>query len=160
MKFENKKIITLILIIIWMGIVFYFSNQVSEKSANLSGGLTRTILEVLGMLEGKTLEEQYAIGTVIRKLAHYSIYALGGILILLHINLYKIKEKRKIILGWVVGTLYAITDEIHQLFVPGRSGEIRDVFLDSLGVITGIAFLLIIFRIIELILYQHSKRDN
>ena len=37
-----------------------------------------------------------------------------------------------------------MTDEIHQLFISGRSGEIRDVCIDSLGVITGIIILLII----------------
>ena len=40
--------------------------------------------------------------------------------------------------AWVVGTLYAASDEIHQLFVPGRSGQLRDVFLDSAGVAAGI----------------------
>ena len=40
--------------------------------------------------------------------------------------------------AWVVGTLYAASDEIHQLFVPGRSGQLRDVLLDSDGVAAGI----------------------
>lgn len=144
MQTKTKKIITIILIIIWMTLVFYFSNQISDDSSKLSGGITRAILEFLGILEGKTPEQQSAIETIIRKLAHYSIYALGGILILLHINLYKININKKVAISWIIGTTYAITDEIHQLFVPGRSGEIRDVCIDSLGVITGIIILLII----------------
>lgn len=139
-----KKTITLILIITWMTLVFYFSNQIADDSSKLSGGITREILNFFHILEGKTLEQQSAIETVVRKLAHFSIYTLGGILILLHVNLYKIKVNKKVIITWLLGTTYAITDEIHQLFVPGRSGEIRDVCIDSLGVITGILMILII----------------
>ena len=147
MKSKTKKIITIILIILWMTLVFYLSNQISDESSKLSGGITKAILNFFNVLEGKTLEQQSAIETIIRKLAHYSIYALGGILILLHVNLYKIKTNKKVIISWLIGTVYAITDEIHQLFVPGRSGEIRDVCLDSLGVITGIVIMLLILKL-------------
>lgn len=139
-----KKIITIILIIAWMTLVFYFSNQIADDSSKLSGGITQAILNFFHILEGKTLEQQSAIETVVRKLAHFSIYTLGGILILLHVNLYKIKVNKQVIISWIIGTIYAITDEIHQLFVPGRSGEIRDVCIDSLGIITGIIIILII----------------
>lgn len=146
---KTKKIITLILIILWMILIFYLSNQVSNESSRLSGGLTRKILEVLHMLDGKTIEQQETIETIIRKLAHFFLYALGGILILLHINLYKITDKRKVIISWIIGTTYAITDESHQIFVPGRSGEIRDVFIDSLGVIIGIIIIRLYLKIIK-----------
>ena len=42
------------------------------------------------------------------------------------------------IVPWAAGTFYAGTDEFHQLFVPGRSGQITDVILDSCGVLTGV----------------------
>ena len=145
-KMKIKKIITIILIIAWMTLVFYFSNQISDDSSKLSGGITRAILNFFNILEGKTLEQQSAIETIIRKLAHYSIYTIGGILILSHVNLYKISANKKVIVSQLIGTLYAATDEIHQLFVPGRSGEIRDLCLDSLGVITGIIIILIILK--------------
>lgn len=56
-------------------------------------------------------------------------------------------QYRKILYSQLFGTVYAITDEIHQLFIPGRSGEIRDVCIDSLGVLTGIIFMLMIIKI-------------
>ena len=146
---KTKKIITFILIVLWMILIFYFSNQVSDESSKLSGGLTHKILEAIHMLDGKTLEEQLTIETLIRKLAHFFLYALGGILILVHINLYKITDNNKVIISWILGTTYAITDEIHQLFVPGRSGEIRDVFIDSLGIIIGIIIIRLIFKMIK-----------
>lgn len=146
---KYKKTITFILIILWMVIVFCFSNQPSDASSELSGGITRTILKNFGGLEEKTVEEQLAIESIIRKIAHYTIYTLGGILILLYIDLHEITEERKLGLSWGIGTLYAITDEMHQLFVAGRSGEIRDVWLDSLGIITGICILMLILKIKE-----------
>lgn len=144
-----KKIITLVLIILWMILIFHLSNQVSTESSKLSGGLTHKILEVLNMLDGKTIEQQEIIETTIRKLAHFFLYTLGGILILLYINLYKITDNNKVIISWTIGTAYAITDELHQLFVPGRSGEIRDVFIDSLGIIIGIIIIRLIFKMIK-----------
>lgn len=146
---KSKKIITIILIILWMILVFYLSNQGADDSAELSGGLTRKVLQILHIIDGKTVEEQAIIETIFRKLAHFCLYTLGGILILLYINLYKITDNNKVIISWTIGTAYAITDELHQLFVPGRSGEIRDVCLDSLGLITGIILLLIFLKIIE-----------
>ena len=56
-----------------------------------------------------------------------------------------------------MGALYAITDEIHQLFVPGRSGMIKDVFIDSLGIITGVIICLIIIKIINIIIKKVIK---
>lgn len=146
---KSKKIITIILVLLWMILVFYLSNQIADDSAQLSGGLTRKVLEILHILDGKSIEEQALIETIFRKFAHFFLYTLGGILILLHINLYKISDKNKVIISWILGTTYAVSDEIHQLFVPGRSGEIRDVCLDSLGLITGIILLLIFLKIIE-----------
>lgn len=154
---KKKKIITIILIIAWMTLVFYLSNQIADDSSKLSGGITRTILNFFHILEGKTLEQQSAIEIVVRKLAHFSIYTLGGILILLHVNLYKIKPNKKVIISWLIGTAYAITDEIHQLFIPGRSGEIRDVCIDSLGVIIGIMIILIIINVLTKSIFVNRK---
>lgn len=149
MKINYKKVITITLILIWMCIVFKFSSQQSTESSQLSGGITKAILNFFNVLEGKTIEQQSQIETIVRKLAHYLIYTVGGILILSHVNLYKISANKKVIVSQLVGTLYATTDETHQLFVPGRSGEIRDVCLDSLGVITGIIITLIIQKRIK-----------
>ena len=146
---RSKKIITIILVLLWMILVFYLSNQIADDSAELSGGLTKKVLQILHILDGKTIEEQAIIETIFRKLAHFCLYTLGGILILLHINLYKITDKNKVIASLIIGTAYAITDELHQLFVPGRSGEIRDVCIDSLGIIIGIILLFKFLKFIE-----------
>jgi len=149
MKVKTKKTITSILIFSWMILVFYFSHQASGKSSELSEGVTRAILNFFKLLNDKTLKDQLLIQLFIRKLAHYLIYTLGGIIIFLHVNLYKVKLKEKVFISWIAGTVYAITDEIHQLFIPGRSGEIRDVSIDSLGTISGIIICLIVLKILQ-----------
>ncbi len=65
---------------------------------------------------------------------------------------YQAGERRKnaLFLSWGIGTGYAATDEIHQLFVPGRSGQLSDVLLDSAGVMAGIIIVLLLIRMVNL----------
>lgn len=144
-----KKIITLILIIAWMLLVFLFSSQDSQKSSKLSGEVTKKVIEVIKNIDKTAITYPEKAETVIRKIAHYSIYTLGGILILLHVNLYNLSRKKKILISTLIGICYAITDEVHQLFISGRSGEIRDICIDLLGVITGIIILSLIMYLIN-----------
>jgi VanZ family protein len=83
----------------------------------------------------------------IRKLAHFSIYSIGGILIYNYINTYDINVKRKIIISLLIGVIYAIFDEFHQYFVADRSAQIFDVCIDSSGAIIGVIFIYLINKI-------------
>lgn len=80
--------------------------------------------------------------TVVRKIAHFSIYAFLGFWLRFLVRQYT--QKYTVLLSAVFSALYAITDEIHQLFVPGRSGQLKDVLIDTSGAIVGaaIAFIL------------------
>lgn len=49
------------------------------------------------------------------------------------------KFRKEMFLPWLIAALYAASDEIHQLFVPGRSGQLSDVILDSAGALAGVA---------------------
>ena len=142
----SKRIITLILIIIWMIVVFCFSNQTAEQSTKLSEGIAQKTSKSLKIENNKQKNTE----TIIRKIAHFALYALGGILMYEHFKTYNIKGKNKIIFSQITGSLYAVTDEIHQIFIPGRSGEVLDVFIDSLGIIAGILLIIIINKKITL----------
>ena len=98
---KTKKIITIVLIIIWMTTVFIFSNQPSEESSNLSEGFTTTALKLIHLYPDNQ-EQLDKIESVIRKLAHYTIYLIGGILIYTHINLYNIKTGNKIAISQAI----------------------------------------------------------
>ena len=92
---------------------------------------------------------------IIRKLAHFSIYALVGVWIMAFMSTFDIKLYKKWIISMLVGVLYAASDEFHQSFVPGRGPSIVDVGIDSLGVLTGILAVLIIISI-----YRALKSDK
>ena len=50
------------------------------------------------------------------------------------------KIRRELLIPWGIAALYAVTDEFHQLFVPGRSGQFSDVVLDSAGALAGLLY--------------------
>lgn len=128
-----------------MGVVFVFSHQPADTSQNTSLNITQKIVEAF-VNKNISVEEKEKIlektDHIVRKLAHFTLYAIGGFLIYGFINTYSFEEKNKTIYSLCVGVIYACTDEIHQLFVEGRSGQITDVLIDSLGVMAGICVFL------------------
>ena len=132
--------------------IFGFSNQNSETSAGLSQKVTNFVVEfvpsIKNMPEKEKEQAEYRIEKIIRKIAHYSIYTLVGILLMALMTTYKIKELDRIAISMIIGVIYAATDEIHQAFVPGRGPLVTDVILDSIGVLTGICIVLLVYKII------------
>lgn len=134
-----KRIILAILVLIWMLVVFYFSSENATKSAGTSGEIIETIIEIFAKEISKEEKQEIIekLQPIIRKCAHLTLYAVGGILIFLFINTYKMPLKNKIIYAIIIGGIYAITDEIHQAFVPGRGPGVLDVLIDTVGVTIG-----------------------
>jgi len=135
-----KKLFKLILVTLWMSVIFGFSNQKAEDSSKLSDGLIIKVAKVfvdkdLSIEKQEKLLDKYT--KVVRKTAHFSIYLILGVLV---VNLlFEYNTNKKIILfSILICIIYSITDEFHQLFVPGRSGEVRDVLIDSSGALVGI----------------------
>lgn len=139
----NKKIILTILTIIWMSIIFCFSNQESATSTKISNSfIDNTVIKIYRLFdEDISLEKVNKITELlfvpIRKLAHFSVYFVLGILVLFTLREYGVK-KDLICYSLLVCFLYAVSDEVHQLFVVGRDGNIKDVLLDTFGSIVGI----------------------
>lgn len=140
----KKKIILSILIILWMGLIFFFSNQQAVDSDNVSNGVISKVIDVIEHIKGSEFTDNeldmiydYAV-TPVRKTAHFLIYTILGMLVFNLIKQYKVKIKDVIIISILICLFYACTDEIHQLFILGRSGELRDVLIDTLGSIFGI----------------------
>lgn len=138
----TKRGIFTILVALWMGLIFWFSAQPAVESAKMSHSVGRIVGEVLvpdfGSLS-KQEQEKIAekIDYPIRKAAHAMEYAvLGGLLVLMY-GSYGIIGKKGMAYGILTGVAYAMTDEIHQLFVAGRSCQVTDVLIDSTGVIFG-----------------------
>lgn len=155
MKRKNMIIrtITLMLTIIVCIIIFKFSSEDSGKSTGTSDFVIDTIINInpftrnLDDVKKEDIKEN--IKMPIRKLAHFSIYTVLGITTMLHMFTYAISKSKKMGSSLVIGMLYAISDEIHQLFVPGRSGQITDVCIDTIGVLFGISIVLVVQNMIR-----------
>lgn len=85
---------------------------------------------------------------ITRKSAHFIGYMILGILsILTFLQFEKINKKPQF--AFLLCVVYAISDEIHQLFVPGRSGQLRDVMIDSSGSFVGIVLVLLCIKVLK-----------
>lgn len=150
------NIIRMILIIFLIGIfttIFGFSNQNSEVSGGISKKVTEYIVKFFPSIEKnseiKKQEIMNKLEKIIRKIAHFSIYTLVGLLLMGLMKTYKIKEIDQVGLSMIIGIIYASTDEIHQAFIPGRSVQLTDVMLDSIGVLTGVFIVMLLLEIIR-----------
>lgn len=140
------------LIILWMIIIFLLSNQKAQDSKQLSNSFTtKTIIKIYEAKHGEITEEKKIeikenYSFIVRKAAHFTIYLVLGLLVSLVLIGKNLNIKQIIIYGVLICMAYAITDEIHQIFVSGRSGEIRDIIVDTCGSTVGILLNIIINR--------------
>ena len=125
--------------------IFLFSNQPSTESSSISGGIVEKFIKPI--LELVHIQYSEMVHTIVRKIAHFTFYGLLGISTLNLLRSYRIQKS--ILISLLICFLYASTDEFHQTFVPGRSGEFRDVFIDIAGSIFGILVMLIISKVIR-----------
>ena len=136
-------------ILLWLAVIavcvmiFLFSAQTGEESADTSGKVVNWLIGILvkgyHLLEAVRQQEIYETASlIVRKLAHFSEFALLGFLVRLLMRSYRLK--RGGLLAWVSATLYAVTDEVHQMFSAGRGPSPVDVGIDSLGAATGVLF--------------------
>ena len=131
-----KKNLSWILVITWMAVIFLLSAQPANDSASLSTGITDWIYQLLiNVFPNLNIETLHLI---IRKLAHFTIYLVLGFLLLNALSHNEQKQSTNFVLALLVSSLYAISDEIHQVFVSGRAGQISDVLIDIIGSLIGI----------------------
>ena len=146
-----KKKVFAILLVLWMGFIFSMSSQNSIESSNTSGGTIRMIMSMVPKFDEQSEEIQdeivESLQYITRKSAHFIGYMILGILaILLFLQYENINKKYP--LAFLICVIYAISDEIHQLFVPGRAGQIRDVLIDSAGSLLGIILVMAFVKIL------------
>lgn len=128
-----KKIVKLLLIIIWLLVIFLFSNQDGSTSTSLTNGILEKNLFFV---------DSDIFFMIIRKMAHITEYFILGILVLNFINEFKVDKK--IIISILICFILASFDEFHQLFIPDRTGRLLDVFIDMIGASLGILILSLI----------------
>ena len=141
---------------------FIFSNSmaVAQVSSASSGRVLQLMQAALRRLGHPALAQRLTMHFV-RKLAHFCEYLLEGFLLMLCLRVYTRHFVRH--MSWPIlgGLLTALTDETIQLFSPGRSSQVLDVWLDFVGVLAGLLvglFLLALCRMCAL-LYKHRNED-
>lgn len=139
--------IHLLLPLLWMVVIFMLSHQ----SASISSGQSGVFVEQLRHIAPSV--DQQLLTFLVRKGAHIFAYFVLGILTfnaLWRVDLSKFKFNYPVGLSIIVCALYAVSDEFHQLFVSGRSGEIRDIIIDSCAATFGVFMLRFSVRILQI----------
>lgn len=159
-KTQITRIIFLILSIITAVIIFMFSSENGEKSGNTSRNVIKNIIEIIPSTKNLSNEEKENIiensQLLVRKLAHFSIYAILSFNIAGYIGTYNIENKKQIILALIICIIYSISDEINQNFLEGRACSIIDVGIDTCGSTFGI----LIMKIGRKIINKKDKKNN
>jgi VanZ family protein len=166
MKKNFKKInviraILIALIISVMVIIFVLSAQVGEESGATSEGFTAFILGIFGVNEGNTTPEKLeVVEGFVRTMAHFSEYAVLAFLCMFFLRTYSIKRALSLMFAVAFSAVYAVTDEIHQIFVPGRAAQFSDFVVDTSGAMFGACAALILSLMYISVLRFIKKRKN
>lgn len=136
-----KRLVGYISVGLWMVVIFLFSNQDSTISKQQSG----TIVDFIESL-GSSLGED-VLTFLTRKAAHILVYLVLGVLVYNLVRTYELSRRRTVLISICVALGYAAFDEIHQLFIPGRSGELRDVLIDTTAASIGVGVYALIEKI-------------
>ena len=123
-------------VLLWMGVIFYLSHQSGNESGNLSSGISNTFLHGVQSLFPFIEIDEALFHHLIRKSAHFTAYFILGILV---VHALGISKRIKAVFALIICAVYAASDEFHQLFIPGRGSDVRDVMIDSIGAAAGIS---------------------
>lgn len=160
-----KKIVRLtafIPMIFMMCVIWGFSSNIGEVSSGQSQGIVSFIIDSaqditrtnLSRDEQQVWEER--IHTPIRKMAHVTEYMIFSLTVAFPLLQYMSSRKKIRRITFLFCIFYASLDELHQLFVPERSGQIRDVLIDGIGVSVGI----FLFSLINKSILKHNKCNS
>jgi VanZ family protein len=135
------NIISIVILVIWLGFIFGMSAKNGEESAGISYRIAIKIYKLYGV---KSLITFNNFHTLIRKLAHFTEYGILALLIvnflksfqMLYVEIQAAKFKMVGIISILSCAIYAAMDEYHQSFVAGRGPSVRDVVIDTCGAIT------------------------
>lgn len=144
---RTRLIFKYCLIAVWMLVIFLMSNEIAGTSSARSGEIVRTI-QSIGVSAPVDL-----LTFLVRKAAHICAYFVLGILLFNLLKEYDLGVKKMISISIAIAMLYACTDEVHQVFVFGRSGEVRDVLIDTAGATLGV----VVYAALSSRFYKKSK---
>lgn len=128
-----------LLVVLWMALIFYLSHQPATESNSLSTGITERVVAIIERVTSDIDFDVRNFNHIVRKNAHFFAYLILGVLVSNALKNNGIKGSNRFIIALLICVLYAISDEVHQLYVIGRAGQVKDVIIDSAGAIVGIS---------------------
>ena len=141
-----KKYFLVILLVFWLLVIFLFSNQTASKSQSTSDKVASDIVGVVETVTNNEIKKDKKENIIentrflVRKTAHFTLYFILGIIVYLLFTSYGVKKilfysiLQKVLLFSLSATfLYACSDEIHQLFLDGRTAKVLDICIDTCG---------------------------
>ena len=137
---------------------FIFSNSmaVAEVSSVSSGRVLQLLQAVLRRLGMPGLAQRLTMH-IVRKMAHFCEYTLEGFLLMLCMRVYTRRYVRHISVPVLGGVLTAMADETIQIYSPGRSSQVTDVWLDSAGVLAGVLIALVFMALCRMLFHRCNK---
>lgn len=138
-------IISVLFAIVCMIVIFSLSSQNCFDTNILSHTVTSKLAGIFFSGFSQLNAENQALLTeqlnhFVRKMAHFSLYFILGFMAALSVFLATHKYKKSLLAGALLCLAYGAFDEIHQMFVPGRTPLVRDVIIDTAGGMCGIVF--------------------
>lgn len=136
-------ILSWVAVLAWMGVIFYFSHQPADVSRNLSSGVTDAVFQVvvevfkIDVTTGTGAGQLTWLHHLIRKLAHGAMYFALALLMVRAMGKSGLAGLKMYLAAFVFCVMYAVSDEVHQLYVAGRGGQVGDVLIDSAGALVG-----------------------
>ena len=149
-----------------MIIIFLFSAKPAVNSAESSRTIANAVLNIAENFIDPTLVQEdrdgilNSVDHIVRKTAHFMEYAALAFAFEFHYWITKRKGSRYVFLPILFSALYAASDEFHQLFVPGRSGELKDVMIDTAGAVTGAFLFYFLLILIERIKNNQERAGS
>lgn len=147
------KKISIVLVLLWMSTIFYFSNQPATISTTQSDKVINTINimvkenRVMKSILNKLYDSKGA-SFIIRKSAHMISYGLLASLLFIAIYSHRKYISVSFKYAFTISLLYAVSDEIHQYFVPGRACMLQDVLIDCIGMLIGLTLISVLYKFI------------
>ena len=144
---KKVKVISCLITIFVMALIFFFSSQTAEVSSETSSGITKIVANIIsGFITRLTPDGVYkAIHTLIRKTAHFTLFFVLGLSVANTASVvFSLKSGKLLASSVAFCALYAISDELHQIAVPGRGPMVGDVLIDTLGSLCAVAIYILV----------------
>ena len=150
-----------IAVVLWMALIFSFSMETAAESSESSGGFIRTLLETFDRnFLSLPYADQHAkiesLSYFVRKSAHFCIFGMLGLLVTSAGETHGLSPKKTAAISLGISALYALSDEVHQYFVPGRACMLRDMLIDTCGAACGVAVISFLIYIVR----KHRTHTN